>query len=104
MPDGSAEHDGRDITGGCVLLEVHSDSYAVRATTKESRHSKNLPVIHFGKGVIAMEKRKEYADGEIITCPRCGADDLDCEEAPDRGKCLTCGLEFTIRQVAVWEE
>ena len=51
-----------------------------------------------------MEKRKEYADGEIITCPRCGADDLDCEEAPDRGKCLTCGLEFTIRQVAVWEE
>jgi len=57
-----------------------------------------------GKEVIAMEKRKEYAEGEIITCPRCGGDDLDCEEAPDQAKCLTCGLEFTIRQVAVWEE
>ena len=51
-----------------------------------------------------MEKRKEYAEGEIITCPRCGGDDLDCEEAPDRPKCLTCGLEFAIRQVAVWKE
>ena len=56
------------------------------------------------KEVIAMEKRKEYTEGEIIDCPRCGGDDLDCEEAPDKGKCLTCGLEFTIRQVAVWEE
>jgi len=51
-----------------------------------------------------MEKRKEYAEGEIIDCPRCSGDDLDCEEAPDKAKCLTCGLEFTIRQVAVWEE
>jgi transcription elongation factor Elf1 len=51
-----------------------------------------------------MEKRKEYAEGEIITCPRCGEDNIDCEEAPDRGKCLTCGLEFTVRQVAIWEE
>ena len=56
------------------------------------------------KEVIAMEKRKEYAEGEIIDCPRCGGDDIDCEEAPDKGKCLTCGLEFTIRQVAIWEE
>ena len=31
-----------------------------------------------------MEKRKEYAEGEIITCPRCGGDDLDCE-APRQG-------------------
>jgi len=51
-----------------------------------------------------MEKRKEYAEGEIIDCPKCGGDDLDCEEAPDKAKCLSCGLEFTIRQVAVWEE
>ena len=36
MPDGSAEHDGRDITGGCVLLEVQWDSCTVRTTTKES--------------------------------------------------------------------
>jgi DNA-directed RNA polymerase subunit RPC12/RpoP len=55
------------------------------------------------KGVM-MEKRKEYAEGELITCPRCGSDDLDCEEAPDQAKCLTCGLKFAIRQVAVWEE
>ena len=48
-----------------------------------------------------MEKRKEYAEGEIITCPKCGSDSLDCEDAPDRVKCLTCGLEFTIKQVAV---
>ena len=40
MPDGSARHDGRDNTGGCVLLEVQSDSCMVRTTTKESRHSK----------------------------------------------------------------
>ena len=51
-----------------------------------------------------MEKHKEYAEGEIITCPKCGGDDLDYEEAPDKAKCLACGLEFTIRQVAVWEE
>jgi len=55
-------------------------------------------------GVIPMEKRKEYAEGEIITCPKCGGDDLDCEDAPEKGRCLTCGLEFTIRQVAIWEE
>jgi hypothetical protein len=54
--------------------------------------------------VIPMEKRKEYAEGEIITCPKCGGDDLDCEESPDEGECHTCGLKFTIRQVAVWEE
>jgi len=52
---------------------------------------------------VNVEKRKEYAEGEIITCPRCGGDDLDCE-APDKALCLICGLEFTIRQVAVWEE
>ena len=51
-----------------------------------------------------MEKRKEYAEGETISCPKCDGDDLDYEEAPDRAKCNTCGLEFTIRQVVVWEE
>ena len=51
-----------------------------------------------------MEKRKEYAEGEVISCPKCGGDDLDYEEAPDQAKCNTCGLEFSIRQVAVWEE
>jgi len=39
MPDGSAEYEGRDTTGGCVLLEVHSDRCTVRTTTNESRRS-----------------------------------------------------------------
>jgi len=55
-----------------------------------------------------VEKRHEYADGEIITCPKCGSDDLEPFEpssvTPDRVKCNSCGLIFTIRQVAVWEE
>jgi len=59
------------------------------------------------KGGI-VEKRKEYADGEIISCPKCSSDDLEPIDpssiTPDRGKCKSCGLEFTIRQVAVWEE
>ncbi len=50
-----------------------------------------------------MEKRKEYAEGNIITCPKCGGDDIDCN-SPSEGKCHTCGLGFAIRQVAVWEE
>ena len=56
------------------------------------------------KEVIPIEQRKEYAEGEIITCPKCGGEDLDYEDAPERAKCLTCGLEFTVRDVAVWEE
>jgi len=55
-----------------------------------------------------VEKRHEYADGEIITCPKCGSDGLEPFEpssvTPDRVKCNSCGLIFTIRQVAVWEE
>ena len=51
-----------------------------------------------------MEKRKEYAEGKIISCPKCESDDLDWEEAPPKVRCNTCGLEFSIRQVAVWEE
>ena len=44
MPDGSAEHDGRDSIGGCVLLEVHWDSCTVRTTTKESRYSHKFTI------------------------------------------------------------
>ena len=51
-----------------------------------------------------MEKRKEYAEGETIDCPKCGSDDLDCDEAPDHARCNSCGLEFSIRQVVIWEE
>jgi len=51
-----------------------------------------------------MEKRKEYEEGDIMDCPRCGSVDLDYEEAPTTGKCNACGLEFTIKTVLVWEE
>lgn len=50
-----------------------------------------------------MEKRKEYAEGEVITCPRCDSDNLDID-APDHASCLDCGQQFTLRQVVVWEE
>jgi hypothetical protein len=82
-------------------MEVHWDRCTARIPTKESRLSEK---VNNWKEVIPMEKRKEYAEGEIIDCPRCGSDDLDCDEAPNKAKCLTCGLEFTVRQVAVWEE
>jgi len=51
-----------------------------------------------------MEKRKEYEEDDIISCPRCGSDDLDYEQAPTTGKCNTCGLHFTIKKVLVWKE
>lgn len=51
-----------------------------------------------------MEKRQEYDGDEIITCPRCGGNDLDCEEAPDKAKCLTCGLAFQVKTVLMWNE
>jgi len=50
------------------------------------------------------EKRKEYAEGDIVTCPRCDSDDVDYDEAPSRARCQSCGLEFEIRTVAVWNE
>lgn len=51
-----------------------------------------------------MEKREEYRQGEVIVCPRCRSDDVDYEEAPDKAKCQSCGLEFEIRTVAIWNE
>jgi len=51
-----------------------------------------------------MEHRKEYAERETIFCPKCGSDDLDCDEAPDHGKCNSCGQEFALRTVLIWEE
>ena len=51
-----------------------------------------------------MEKRKEFAEGEHVVCPKCGSDDLDYEEAPDFAKCNACGQTFTIRTVLIWEE
>ena len=51
-----------------------------------------------------MEKRKEYAEGDTITCPRCDSTDLDYDDAPDKVKCNSCRLEFSLRTVAIWEE
>ena len=51
-----------------------------------------------------MEKQKEYAEGDIITCPKCDSDDVDYSEAPDRGKCQSCGLEFQVKTVLTWKE
>lgn len=51
-----------------------------------------------------MEKRKEYEEGDIIVCPRCGSDDLDCDESPSHAKCNSCGLEMRTKTVIIWEE
>jgi transcription elongation factor Elf1 len=51
-----------------------------------------------------VEKRKEYGTGEIIFCPVCESNDLDDKEAPETITCRSCGLEFHIRWVAVWDE
>lgn len=50
------------------------------------------------------EKRKEYGVLEIITCPKCGSDEIDYDDAPEKAKCNSCETEFTLKTVAVWEE
>jgi uncharacterized protein (DUF983 family) len=54
--------------------------------------------------VILVEKRKEYEEGDIIVCPRCGSDDLDCDESPSHAKCNSCGQEMRTKTVLIWEE
>jgi hypothetical protein len=51
-----------------------------------------------------VEKRKEYPDSELISCPVCGSDDLDCEEAPSYARCNSCKTEFESRIVLIWNE
>ena len=53
---------------------------------------------------LVTEKRKEYKEGDIMVCPKCGSDDVDYDQAPDNAKCQSCGLEFKIRTVAIWNE
>ena len=50
-----------------------------------------------------MEHRREYERGEIVNCPKCDSDDLDCD-SPEKAKCNQCGVEFELRTVAVWDE
>lgn len=55
-----------------------------------------------------IEKRLEYPEGEqSIYCPKCESTDLeslDNDPLCSHFKCNNCELEFTVRQVAVWEE
>ncbi len=51
-----------------------------------------------------MEKRKEYDEGDTIVCPKCDSDDVDYSEAPGGGKCQSCGLEFQVKTVLIWNE
>ena len=50
------------------------------------------------------EHRKEYWDGDIIFCPRCKSDDLDCDETPGAAKCNSCGLKVETKTVLIWYE
>jgi transcription elongation factor Elf1 len=54
--------------------------------------------------VIPVEKRKEYDEGDIMTCPKCDSIDVDYDEAPGHAKCNSCGQEFSIKTVVIWEE
>ena len=51
-----------------------------------------------------VEHRKEIEEGDIISCPRCGSVDHDCDEAPSRAKCNSCGLEVDTKTVLIWYE
>jgi transcription elongation factor Elf1 len=62
------------------------------------------PLFVARKEGIGMEKRREYTEGDIITCPKCDSDDLDYSEAPTWGKCQSCGLRFEIKTVLIWNE
>jgi ribosomal protein S27E len=64
----------------------------------------SFPHSAFREEVIPVEKRKEYEEGDIIVCPRCGSDDLDCDEAPSHAKCNSCGQEMRTKTVLIWEE
>ena len=52
----------------------------------------------------ANRKRKEYDEGDTIVCPKCDSDDVDYSEAPGWGKCQSCGLEFQVKTVLIWNE
>lgn len=53
------------------------------------------------------EKSKILAEGEELTCPRCGG--VNIEAIPPVYTetdflCLDCKLEFSVRQVIYWKE
>jgi len=48
------------------------------------------------------EHRKELDEGDIILCPHCGSDDIDCDNMPSDGKCNSCGQELATKTVLIW--
>jgi len=50
------------------------------------------------------ERRKELEEGDIVCCPVCGSDDIDCDDMPSAGKCNSCGQELATKTVLIWME
>jgi len=50
------------------------------------------------------ERRKELDEGDVIFCPNCGSDDIDCDDMPSAGKCNSCGQELATKTVLIWME
>jgi len=50
------------------------------------------------------EHRKEIEEGDIISCPTCESDDIDCDDMPSHARCNSCGQELATRTVLIWYE
>ena len=50
------------------------------------------------------EHRKELEERDIILCPKCGSDDINCDDMPSAGKCNSCGQELATKTVLIWYE
>jgi len=48
--------------------------------------------------------RKELEEGDIVSCPACGSDDIDCDDMPSAGKCNSCGQKLATKTVLIWYE
>jgi len=50
-----------------------------------------------------VEHYKTYGERDLIPCPACGSEDLNCEESPEHAKCNACGQEMDTGIVLVWK-
>ena len=105
------------VSGTCVEcgLDYYTETGLVSlADVNEMRLELELPPLtelakptqawlDWGPEPRPEERRTEYREGDVIDCPVCGGD-IDCEEMPEKGKCLKCGLEVESRRVLVWRE
>jgi|GEM_PF-1589046 len=48
--------------------------------------------------------RKELEEGDIVSCPKCGSDDIDCDDMPSHARCNSCGQEMKTKTVLIWYE